>query len=108
MRATSGSRQSATTALGPGVSPFSSAGDDLWRGMKRDVDATATAAGAEPVPAAKEPVPGHQQDEHDYDHGEDGDNAGGRPVASLSAQSRRSQIAHLLPASSQGDGRLSS
>src|SRR5439155_26973382 len=51
---------------------------------------------AEPASAAKKPIPGEQQDEHDDDHGEDGDHAGRRSVASLAAQPRPFQIAHLL------------
>src|SRR5438093_732059 len=80
----------------PGVSPSSSAGGEpVRRGVDGDVDAAAAAV-AEPVPAAKEAVPGQQQDKHNDDHGEDSDNAGGRPVAGLAAQSRRFQMAHLL------------
>src|SRR2546430_12217608 len=96
MKVMSGSRRSVTTAPGPGVSPSSSAGGEpLRRGVDGDVDAAAAAV-AEPVPAAKEAVPGQQQDKHDDDHGEDSDHASGRPVASLAAQSRRFQMAHLL------------
>src|SRR5947207_1516565 len=80
-RAMSGSRQSATTGPGPGVSRSFLAGAELRRGVDGHVDAITAAA--EPVAVTEEAIPGEQQNKHDDDHGEDGDHTGRRAIPGL-------------------------